>query len=90
MEERRDWPLGRREHKWGLCRPKGLPIESRIGSAFTPTPRTLSILGIPPKTVEEASPKQGHHFACLYRDTEAPLLWLLELCDDRWRAVCGA
>lgn len=90
MDDCRDWPPGRREHKWGLHRPEGLPMDSESGSAFTCLPRAPSSLGVPPKTVGEVSPRQAHHSACLRRETEEPLLLSPELRNDRWRAICRA
>lgn len=90
VEDCRDWPRGRRQHKQGLRRPEGLHMESENGSALTCLPRALSILAIPPERVGEAGPRHGHHSACLGRETEEPLLLPLELRNDRWRAICRA
>lgn len=60
-EDRRDWPPGRRQHKWGLHRSEGLHLERESGSTFPRLPRAPSILGMLPARVREASPRQGHH-----------------------------
>lgn len=52
MEDHRDWPPERREHKRSLHRPEGLHIESESGSAFARLPRAPGILDIPPKRRE--------------------------------------
>lgn len=82
MNDLRDWPPGG-ESINGVSptpRPGGLCFQRGSDAALTPFPRVPRNSGIPPQTVGEASPRQGHHSACLQGRQSS-------LCCCRWSAA---
>lgn len=92
MNDLRDWPPGGEIINGVSPTPRtgGLCFQKGSDAALTPFPRVPRNSGIPPKTAGEASPRQGHHSACLQGRQRNLCCWHWSTMMIRWKAICWA